>query len=100
MLSKKPQTHEIKQEDQRVLKKGRSETDTYLPQLPLNLKDLSIVKLPNEDEISFEEIKSLNDDCITKFTELINSDSDIFYLDSSFPLLFNQVINETIDKKS
>ena len=42
----------------------------------------------------------MNDDAIIKFTELINSDSDIYYLSCSFPQIFNPVINETMDKNS
>jgi len=74
--------------------------DKILPKLPPNFKDLNLNKLPNNDDISFEEIKSLNDDFIVKFTEFINSDNDIFYLSCSFPLIFNNVINETMHKNS
>ncbi len=68
-----------------------------MPQLPYSLKDLNITRLPNDDEVCFENMHTLMTDfSVDRFIELINNDNDIFYLECSFPGIYGPAIEETL----
>ena len=71
-----------------------------LPTLPYSLKDLNVTRLPDQDDISFENITNLNHDfSVDRFLEFINSDEDVLYLDSAFHEIYDEGIEEFIEQQ-
>ena len=68
-----------------------------LPPVPYSFKDLNVQRLPNDDDIAFEPVQNpLQDPSIDRFLEMINTDNDVVYLESSFPNFFAQALEDTL----
>lgn len=52
------------------------------------------MKLPNDDKVDFEEFNINLDPVVDKYIEFINNDNDVYFLESNFPNLYSQVIQE------
>jgi len=47
---------------------------------------MSIIKIPNEDEVHFEEFYYNSDvSTVERYSEFLSNDDDLFYLQSNFP---------------
>ncbi|KAL4474741.1 hypothetical protein ABPG74_001437 [Tetrahymena malaccensis] len=96
-LANQPQAHsqinlQIKQQ------KGHSSPE--ITQLPHNLKNLSIVKLPNEDEVHFDELNLQTEGyLIEKYCEFLNNDNDLFYLEGNFSRLYSSSIQSYLNSE-
>ncbi|EAR86291.2 hypothetical protein TTHERM_00041600 (macronuclear) [Tetrahymena thermophila SB210] len=96
-LANQPQTHsQINLQSKQ--QKGHSSPE--INQLPHNLKNLSIVKLPNEDEVHFDELNLQTEGyLIEKYCEFLNNDNDLFYLEGNFSRLYSSSIQSYLDSE-
>lgn len=64
------------------------------------MKDLSIVKLPNEDEVHFDELNLLTEaHLVDKYCEFLNNDNDLFYLEGNFSRLYSSSIQNYFESE-